>query len=259
MSYSVVFLIITIASGIAWAIGRRESTSSQAASPWWSRYLGDYFFVFLGVFIFRSFLFESFMIPSASMVPTLVKSDYIAVTKFAYSIKLPIIDREVLRFGDPKHGDVIVFKNPLTPEVDFVKRVVGKPGDKISYIDKRLSVNGTALDVQDAGEYQNMDRDYLSKRFTENNGESKYSILNDPDAVSSIYNPSKFSGFENCTYLSNGVTCTVPQDRFFVMGDNRDNSQDSRFWGFVPRNYIAGRADYIWVNPQDTSRIGSIK
>jgi signal peptidase I len=232
--------------------------STKVPRPWGMDFLAGNFILMLGVFIFRSFIFESFLIPSMSMVPTLLVSDYIAVEKFSYGLKIPIVGHEFISFSSPKLGDVVVFKHPLTPDVDFIKRIVGTPGDTVSYLDKKLVINGEVVPVTMPGPYKNQLKDYISEIHTEQINGKKFQSLIDPDAPSSVFNPSDFKDKQNCQYLPNGFICKVPDHSYFMMGDNRDNSQDSRFWGFVPEENIKGKAVYIWVNPSDTSRIGSI-
>lgn len=259
MNSHVLILIAAIFTGFLWVINKLvlAKKASHSSVEVWVKKIGDYFFVFLGVFIFRAFLFEFFLIPSSSMVPTFVTSDYVIANKFAYSVNIPITDEEIISIAEPKRGEIIVFRNPLTPELTYVKRIIGVPGDRISYIDKRLSINGKALDTTPTGQYKNENREYSSDSFIETLDGLKHTILTDKDAAPSIENPSEFPNKNMCSYLPNGIECTVPSGNFFMMGDNRDNSLDSRSWGFVPKRNIVGKVNYILVNPRDFSRSGN--
>jgi len=225
--------------------------------PTWIEYSGSFFPVLALVFVLRSFLYEPFKIPSSSMVPTLVVGDLILVNKFTYGIRLPIINKKVVELGVPQRGDVMVFKYPKDMSLDYIKRVVGIPGDRILYQNKRLTVNGRALEYEPLPDYLNEERLTYSKQFTENLTERGHRILNDEIAPSYIQNPEAFPQNELCTYNVEGFACTVPAGQYFMMGDNRDNSLDSRYWGFVPDKNVVGRAFFVWMNLGDIKRIGS--
>jgi signal peptidase I len=260
MSFDLIFLLTTAITATAWTYNKLIfAKKNRPIKPWWVRHLAGNFFIVLGVFVFRSFLFESFFIPSGSMLPTLVLSDYIAVQKFSYSLRLPVLDTKIIDLYAPERGDIIVFKHPITPNIDFIKRIIGKPGDQVFYLDKKLTINGKEIPNSKEWEYKNLDKDYVSHVHTENIFGAKFNVLNDHDSSPAVANPSEFKDKNNCQYLSNGFICKVPDKSYFVMGDNRDNSQDSRFWGFVPEQNIKGKAVYIWINPLDLSRTGLIK
>ncbi len=236
--------------------------------PTWIEYSGSFFPVIALVFFLRSFLFEPFKIPSESMVPTLLVGDLILVNKFTYGIRLPIINKKIIDVNDPKRGDVMVFKYPVDNSTDYIKRVVGVPGDKIDYHGKRLTINGKALAYQTMPDYLNdtsLDSprdDLYSKQFVEDLSGVSHKILNRELAPSvSPKGVSNFPGRENCQYDENGdgFTCTVPPGNYFMMGDNRDNSADSRYWGFVPNKNIVGKAFVIWMHFGNLKRIGSIQ
>ena len=230
--------------------------------PSWIEFPAGFFPVILVVFLLRSFLFAPFRIPSGSMIPTLLVGDLILVNKYDYGLRIPILNRKVLDFGHPERGDVMVFRYPNDPSIDYIKRVIGVPGDKIVYQAKRLTVNGQLVAETALPDYFDEDRVLYSKQFQESlpgpHGIVTHEILNDGDRSMPIQ-PDSYSFRENCTYLdgNTGISCTVPADHYFMMGDNRDNSQDSRYWGFVPDENIVGKAFLIWMNFGNIKRIGT--
>ena len=238
---------------------RQEAYDNANRAPWWVEYCVSFFPVILFVFALRSFLVEPFRIPSGSMLPTLQDGDLILVNKFQYGIRLPVIDKKVIDVGEPKRGDVIVFRYPVDPNVDYIKRVVGLPGDVVQYQNKTLTINGDPVRHVRDGDYFEPDRSAYVGRYTEELGEATHDILLNKQARQDYMAISNFPFRENCDYLGNGVRCTVPQGHYFMMGDNRDNSLDSRYWGFVPEKYIVGRAFFIWMNFGDLGRIGGFR
>ncbi|MEA5098816.1 MAG: signal peptidase I [Burkholderiaceae bacterium] len=239
--------------------GRAELAEKLVKRPMWIEYSGSFFPVIAAVFFLRSFLYEPFKIPSSSMSPTLVVGDMILVNKFAYGIRLPVINKKIINISDPQRGDVMVFKYPRDTSLDYIKRVIGVAGDKIVYRNKRLTVNGQPLTYQPLPDYLDTERLSYSKQFDETLFNVKHRILNDTAAPNFVPNPDSFPGHELCSYNAEGFACTVPPGHYFMMGDNRDNSLDSRFWGFVPDNYIVGRASIIWLNLNNLKRIGSFQ
>lgn len=229
--------------------------------PWWLDWTAGLFPVILIVFLLRSFLFEPFKIPSGSMVPTLRIGDLILVNKFHYGIRLPVINKKIISNHDVARGDVVVFRYPLNPSVDYIKRAVGLPGDEIRYANQKLYVNGKEVATQSQGDFFDDDPGSMRIRpmFTEKLGPVEHKILVDPQPRGQLSPIAAFPYQQNCTYTLEGVTCKVPQGHYFMMGDNRDNSQDSRFWGFVPDENIVGRAFVVWMNFGDPKRIGSIQ
>lgn len=230
------------------------------AQPWWLDWTAGLFPVIVVVFILRSFLFEPFKIPSGSMIPTLMINDLILVNKFHYGVRLPVIFNKVLDNHSPERGDVMVFRYPPQPSLDYIKRVVGLPGDEVAYLNKSLSINGKPLLKNALPEFFDEDALRYTKQFEEftGNGTHKHGILNDDDRPSFIQAASDFPFRENCRYNSEGVVCKVPEGHYFMMGDNRDNSLDSRYWGFVPEKNIVGKAFFVWMNFGNLKRIGSI-
>ncbi len=189
--------------------------------------------VILLVLILRSFIYEPFRIPSGSMMPTLLVGDFILVNKFAYGLHIPVIEWEILDLGKPDRGDVAVFRFPKNPSLDYIKRVIGLPGDEVAYINKTLAINGKKIDKVSGGSYGGEDHELMRPPisvYREAVGNHWF------DTLEQNHKP----GLEGVTF--------VPDGHYFVMGDNRDNSNDSRYWGFVPTDNLVGRADRIWMS-----------
>lgn len=243
--------------------GRTVLAASLLRQPTWIEYSGSFFPVIAMVFFLRSFLYEPFKIPSSSMVPTLQIGDLILVNKFTYGIRLPIINKKIIEINHPQRGDVMVFKYPKDLSLDYIKRVVGVPGDQIVYKNKRLTVNNQAIAYTPLPDYLDEEHLTYSRQFAENLTGVTHKILNDDRAPSFVPNPDDFPQHNLCSYNLEGFACTVPPGQYFMMGDNRDNSLDSRYWGFVPNQNIVGKAFFVWMNlnsfPNNLKRIGSFK
>ena len=235
-----------------------EAKAKLLAQPWWLDWTAGLFPVICAVFFMRSFLFEPFKIPSGSMIPTLMVGDLILVNKFHFGIRLPVINKLVVPNHKPARGDVIVFRYPVNPSIDYIKRVVGLPGDEIAYINKQLSINGKPVTTQSLPEFYDEDSLRYSQQFSEQLGSVMHRILVDKDRPPYIPEPAiePFPFRDQCRYSGEGVVCKVPEGHFFAMGDNRDNSQDSRFWGFVPEQNIVGKAFVVWMNFGNIKRVG---
>jgi signal peptidase I len=291
VNFALFLLILLVVTGLVWAMEgvslrrRREAAAAQALArldtqlrqepedkrlrlreeqrarllkqPWWIEYSVSFFPVILIVFLLRSFLVEPFKIPSSSMVPTLLVGDFILVNKYAYGIRLPVANKKIVPLGDPGRGDVMVFRYPEDPSLDYIKRVVGLPGDRIEYRNKRLFINGRLVPVRQVDDYLSRERMQFSRRYIETLDGVEHEILLEDDAPAAVLPTRAASG--NCTYNMNGLACTVPQGHYFVMGDNRDNSSDSRVWGFVPDENIVGKAFFIWLNLNELGRFGSFR
>ncbi|KQW65793.1 MAG: signal peptidase I [Methylibium sp.] len=228
------------------------------AQPWWLDWTAGLFPVILAVFLLRSFLFEPFKIPSGSMIPTLAIGDLILVNKFHYGVRLPVINKKILANNDPQRGDVMVFRYPVEPGVDYIKRVVGLPGDEVAYLNKKLSINGQPVETRPLPEFYDEDSLRYAQQASEKLGAVEHRILTDKDRPGFVIPMPQFQNFrDNCRYSAEGVVCTVPPGHYFMMGDNRDNSQDSRYWGFVPNENIVGKAFFVWMNFGNLKRIGS--
>jgi signal peptidase I len=260
MSFALFLLILLVVTGAVWVLETawlRKRRSAQALQPWWVEYSVSFFPVIVVVFLLRSFVVEPFKIPSGSMIPTLQVGDFILVNKFIYGIRLPVLNEKIIAIGKPHRGDVMVFRYPEDPSLDYIKRVVGLPGDKIEYRDKRLTINGHLVQEQEVDDYLSKERMQFYKQYVEDLGGVKHKILIDPNAPAYVPQVRKFLFSENCNYNRGGVDCTVPPNHYFMMGDNRDNSSDSRVWGFVPDANIIGKAFFIWLNLNDLSRFGT--
>jgi signal peptidase I len=225
--------------------------------PWWLDWTAGLFPVILMVFILRSFLFEPFKIPSGSMIPTLWVGDLILVNKFHYGVRLPVIHTKITDGTPVARGDVMVFRYPPKPSMDYIKRVVGIPGDEVAYLNKKLTINGKAIDKTAIPDFFEEDVMRYFKQFDEKLGEQSHKLLNDADRPAFVPGADEFPFKQNCNYTVEGVTCKVPEGMYFMMGDNRDNSLDSRYWGFVPDKNIVGRAFFIWMNFGHFGRIGA--
>jgi signal peptidase I len=246
MSFVVVFnlvlTILTAVTGLVWLLDklwlagrRRAAAGAGEAQPPGAivDFCVSLFPVIFAVFVLRSFVVEPFRIPSGSMNPTLYSGDFILVNKFGYGLRCPIGDCKLIDIGEPKRGDVVVFRYPAQSQADpnygndFIKRVIGVPGDHVQYIDKVLTINGQKVDVQPAGVFP---EDGTAQRFDENLLGVRHNILMLPGRPSPE------------------VDKIVPPGYYFMMGDNRDESNDSRYWGFVPENALKGRAMLIWMS-----------
>jgi len=260
LDFAFVLVVLTGLSGLIWLADsllfkqRRMDKAARkgpepAPEPLVVEYSRSLFPVLLIVLLFRSFLFEPFKIPSGSMIPTLLIGDFIVVNKFSYGLRLPVLNTKIVPIGEPQRGDVAVFRYPVDPGINFIKRVIGLPGDTITYRNKQLFVNGEPVPVRE-------ERPYLTT-------EVKCST---PDRDSRLWNEALGSeGHELLLHDGSGGRdgqWVVPEGHYFMMGDNRDRSNDSREWGFVPEENLVGRAVGIWLNFDfqkgcaDWSRVG---
>ena len=238
---------------------RAAIEAAHLRQPTWVEYSGSFFPVIALVFILRSFLWEPFKIPSSSMVPTLLVGDLILVNKYTYGIRLPIINKKIIQLNDPQRGDVMVFKYPKDMSQDYIKRVIGVPGDKITYENKRLTVNGKPVDYTPLDDYLDDESTVYHKQLEENLTGISHRILNDdPAPTLNLGQVTDFPHKDACDYNEDGFSCVVPAGNYFMMGDNRDNSADSRYWGFVPNENIVGKAFLVWMNFSNFKRVGGI-
>jgi len=236
--------------------------------PWWLDWTAGLFPVILVVFVLRSFLFEPFKIPSGSMIPTLWVGDLILVNKFHYGVRLPGINTQVTAGEPVRRGDVMVFRYPPKPSLDYIKRVVGVPGDEVAYLNKQLTVNGQPVPKASLPDFFEEDSLSYIKQFQETfpvgaspaemTSSKTVRLLNNAERPAFIAGTEDFPFKDQCSYSVEGVVCKVPPGHFFMMGDNRDNSLDSRYWGFVPEANIVGKAIMVWMNFSSLKRIGAI-
>jgi signal peptidase I len=236
--------------------------------PWWLDWTAGLFPVIAVVFILRSFLFEPFKIPSGSMIPTLWVGDLILVNKFHYGVRLPVINLKITDGNPVERGDVMVFRYPPKPNLDYIKRVIGLPGDEVAYLNKQLTINGQPVPKTPLPDFFEEDSLRYIKQFEERiplgdkpetsvTSMRLHRLLNDADRPAFVPGADEFVFKDNCRYTVEGVTCKVPAGHYFMMGDNRDNSLDSRYWGFVPEKNIVGKAFFVWMNFGNLKRIGA--
>ncbi len=235
----------------------REAQQKLLIQPWWLDWTAGLFPVIVAVFLLRSFLFEPFKIPSGSMIPTLHIGDLILVNKFHYGIRLPVANAKVTAGNPVQRGDVMVFRYPPKPSVDYIKRVVGIPGDEIAYLNKKLTVNGQPVASEALPDYFDESTMRYFRHEREQLPGKTHQIIIDNERPAFIPGADEFPMRENCRYSVEGVACKVPEGHYFMMGDNRDNSLDSRYWGFVPDKNIVGKAFFVWMNFGNFKRIGA--
>ncbi|WP_410497978.1 signal peptidase I [Chitinibacter sp. S2-10] len=264
LSIGTAMLVFVLITGVVWILDKWRWQKSRGDQPVadWIEYGRGFFPVILVVFLLRSFLVEPFQIPSSSMRPGLVVGDFILVNKYAYGLRLPVTNHVFVPVGKPEHGDVMVFNYPVNPQINYIKRVVGLPGDTVEYRNKKLSVNGLPVPTEIAGEHNYTEQGIYEVRnlqFTEAMGSHRFHTLNMADTPTlSLSEVGDFPGRENCRYDESGFVCKVPENQYFAMGDNRDHSADSRYWGFVDDKYVVGKAFFIWMNFKYLDRIGTL-
>lgn len=265
MNFELILFVALVVTGVIW-LGDRllfaSNRSAQDKEPVLTEYSRSFFPVILVVFLLRSFLVEPFKIPSGSMMPTLLVGDFILVNKYTYGVRLPVVHKKIISLNNPRRGDVMVFRYPQDPSLDYIKRVVGLPGDKVEYRNKKLTINGKALNYEQDGIYSYVKAglNYVTATlYKEKLGGKEHMEMVEPDAPSVLMGQlTSFEHHENCSYDETGFVCRVPAGEYFMMGDNRDGSNDSRYWGFVPDENIVGKAFFIWLNLDDLKRIGSL-
>lgn len=264
MNFALILLVALLLTGIIWLLDIayfRRHRAADAKEPMLIEYAKSFFPVILVVFLLRSFVVEPFRIPSGSMIPTLQVGDFILVNKYTWGLRLPVANKKILEVSQPQRGDVMVFRYPVDPSLDYIKRVVGLPGDKIQYTaDKRLLVNGKKAEWQYERDYDYTKaglNSVTTKLYREQLGAHNHAILIQADDPA--VRADQVRAFEyrsNCDYNDSGFTCVVPPGQYFMMGDNRDDSTDSRYWGFVPDDHIVGKAFFVWMNFSNFGRIG---
>jgi len=217
-----------------------QSGTPSSKEPVLVEYSKSFFPVLLIVFLLRGFLVEPFRIPSGSMIPSLYIGDFILVNKFSYGVRMPVFNQVLFEVDKPKRGEVVVFKYPRNPSVDYIKRVVGVPGDHIKYYNKVLTVNGEVIEHKRVGEYSGPGEHNPSIEYVENLQGVEHNILLIPQRI----------GLDG-EYI-------VPDGHYFMMGDNRDNSNDSRYWGVVSEKYLVGKAFMVWMHLNNGELFGGI-
>jgi signal peptidase I len=260
--FAAVLLLAAVITGLLWlfdAKWARKRRSAGEPEPVVVDMARAFFPVIVVVFLIRSFWIEPFKIPSGSMKPTLLVGDFILVNKYTYGIRIPVINKKVIEVNPLARGDVVVFRYPADPSVDYIKRVVGLPGDKVVYRGKRLTINGEPVAWLGAGFYTDAELNYLRlPTYLEKLGNHNHQMMIVPaQPPVDLAQVRQFPHRENCEYNDDGFSCTVPAGHYFMMGDNRDQSSDSRYWGFVPDDHIKGRAFLVWMNFGDFKRIGN--
>lgn len=261
-----IFVIVCIIVIIFDKLYLSKIKNYESKSPHYVYYSKEFFPVLLVVFILRSFLFEGYKIPSSSMYPNLMIGDYILVEKFAYGIRNPINNRIMLPTKEIQRGDVVVFKDPNARNRDLIKRVIGLPGDIIKYQNKQLTINNVNGKYTDMGSYEYIENDKIDNDFMVEARKLKedlfgysYDIIIMDQLPTLLFNQIKeYKNRKNCVYYGdNGFSCTVPKDHYFMMGDNRDNSEDSRYIGFISIDAVLGKAIYVWLNFSNFKRFGT--
>lgn len=256
MMFALFMIVILVITGGIWLLDiwvLRKRRAAGQSEPLIVEYAKSFFPVILVVFFVRSFIVEPFKIPSGSMMPTLLSGDYILVNKYTYGLRVPILNNTFIEVSKPVRGDVIVFHYPPDTSIDYIKRVIGIPGDRVRYENKQLTINDQKVALQEVGNYEYVMSGLnivSAKQYREQLGTVSHDILihdfvaqYDEDAIGAKF--------------ANNEEIVVPAGHYLAMGDNRDNSSDSRVWGFVPENNLVGKAFFIWMNFDKGSRIGN--
>ena len=267
MNFALILFIALVVTGSIWLLDvlvLKRGRDRDVPEPLLVEYAKSFFPVILVVFGLRSFLVEPFKIPSGSMMPTLLIGDFILVNKYTYGIRLPVINKKVVPLSNPERGDVIVFRYPADPGLDYIKRVVGVPGDVVEYRGKQLSINGQPIRTVNTGTYSYVSNglNYITATvYDEYLSDVGHTMMIESDKPPvNVRQGVDFPNRDSCSYNvdGEGFVCRVPDGHYFSMGDNRDASGDSRYWGFVPDENIVGKAFFIWMNFDHLGRIGSI-
>jgi signal peptidase I len=271
MSFTAVLLLFVLLTGITWYKHRKscKKNANHEDNNHFTDYMSGFFPIILVVFVLRTFIAEPFQIPSSSMRPGLVPGDFILVNKFSYGIRMPILNNVLVPTGKVERGDVVVFNYPENTRINYIKRVIGLPGDTITYKNKILIINGkqaSEIIVPELYEYKDAIPKYGSisiraqpfKELLDNKYIQILKIQQQPAVILQGIH-SNYPDQELCTYYpdGSGFSCKVPEGKYFMMGDNRDNSEDSRYWGFVDDKLMVGKAFLVWLNMGDLKRIGT--
>lgn len=247
-NFPFILVCLTLISGaiclvdcLCFAKKRKASDGSETVMPKIAEYAKSFFPVFLIVLIIRSFLGQIYTVPTGSLEPTVIPGDFVLVNQFAYGLRLPVWGQQLLHIGEPKRGDIVVFHWPVNPKIDFIKRVIGLPGDRITYIDNVLTINGQKANLT----FEKATTDSVDGQHTWKVDQLNENLLG---VKHSIYNCPKSSN--NCPVGKpmNFLNLKVPQGEYFMMGDNRANSDDSRDWGFVPEKNLVGKGEFLLLS-----------
>jgi len=250
---TLIFFIIWLLDVLVWKQHKKLKAGQIQKEHTAISWAYDFFPVLALVLVVRSFLFEPFNIPSESMNPTLLTGDFILVNKFDYGVRLPIINKKIMGTGEPKRGEVAVFRYPLNPSVNYIKRVIGLPGDKIIYDEGTLTINGLVVSKvaqPDLGD--GISINFSREQMGEHSHLTREFVVgpNDPWTASQAPFVNSLNNGEFANSNGHHWEVTVPAKHYFMMGDNRDQSADSRFWGFMPEENLAGRAIYVWMHKE---------
>lgn len=258
------FLVMMVAAVLALFAKLRgyKAKGNERPLPDWAAFGFSNALVLAAIGVGKTFVVEPMQIPSSSMRPGLVVGDFILINKFAYGVRIPFINETVVPLGKPQRGDVVVFRYPMDTRLNYIKRVIGVPGDKVEYRNKLLTINGVKIDSVPVAEYRYADgggEGIQAVRMRETLDGKVHDTLNVPGAPTLL--PPGVMDFpgrsESCQHDETGFSCTVPPGKYMMLGDNRDNSNDGRYWGFVPENHLAGKAFLIWMNLGELGRIGT--
>lgn len=265
--YNLFFFVLSIITGFYWFKEKKAwkqylkiNHDKELVRPWWLSWTAGVFPIVVTIFLLRGFFVEPFKVPTGSMIPNIMIGEVIITNKIYYDLKIPVIEKSIKKIREVKRGDVVVFRYPPSPTTYYVKRFVGLPGDVVEYnfVTKALQINHQEVTREKVGDFSTEGKNI--EEYKEDLLGFKHSIWIEP-AQHMAPNPSKinFPHIDQCQYTLEKMTCTVPKNYYFAMGDNRDNSADSRYWGFVPEENIVGKGQLIAYSPVDFHRIGWIK
>jgi signal peptidase I len=265
-NYDLLFFVLSVLFGFFWIIEKKvwhkylkRDEEGEWIRPWWLYWTAGVFPMVLFVFILRGVFIEPFKVPSGSMIPTIMIGEFIITNKISYDLKIPVIEKSVFEINPIQRGDVVVFRYPQNPMVYYIKRFVGMPRDILEYRykNKELIINGIEVSRVKISNFNAIGKNIVE--YKENLLGVEHSIWIEPNSIL-FPDPNKvhFKLDTNCVYSTEKVICKIPKDNYFAMGDNRDNSEDSRYWGFVPKQNVIGKATVIVFSPVDIKRIGKL-
>jgi signal peptidase I len=265
LDFSVFFLLLSCVTGFYWWREKKfwsrfmqKDKNGEWERPWWLSWTAGIFPVVLALFLFRGFIAEPFKIPTGSMIPTIMIGDVSIINKFYYDIKIPVIEKSIYKNHEISRGDIVVFRYPKSPSTYYIKRFVGLPGDKFSYdfYSKEISINGKIMSHKFDKKIET-ENGTISQEI-ENLDGVEHKVWNNPQ-INGLISPESVDYVNECKYTVKNMTCIIPKNSYFAMGDNRDNSLDSRYWGFVPEKNIIGKATLIAFSTTSFSQLGWLK